>query len=232
VPEIYPTGLISCSGIVINMKLLLTSGGLRNATLKQVFLKMVGKPADEIKVAFIPTAMNVEPGDKGWAIDQLNRIRELGVKQLDIVDIAAVSKEIWLPRLEDSNVIYVNGGNTTYLMECFNSSGLTQEIHRLLEDRAYVGGSAGSYIVTPDIRFNTDDVDEVLDGLNLVDFGLQVHLNSPKFPQAKTIEAMRDRARGCPYVVYALDDEMAIKVEDGVIEFVGEGKYEVIEPTE
>lgn len=212
------------------MKLLLTSGGLRNPALNNTFLKLTGKPANKLKIAFIPTALNVEPGDKSWAIDQMIRVRELGIKQLDIVDISAVKKEVWLPRLEESDVLFVNGGNTTYLMESFNTSGLTQEIARLLEDKLYVGVSAGSYVATPDIRFNTDNVNVVLDGLRLVDFGLQVHLNNPKFPQAKSIEAVREKAQGCPYTVYALDDQMAVKVEDGQIEFVGEGVYEVIEP--
>ena len=54
------------------MKLLLTSGGMRNPTLTNALLELIGKPANEIKVAFIPTAMNTEPGDKGavWSIDR------------------------------------------------------------------------------------------------------------------------------------------------------------------
>lgn len=191
---------------------------------------MVGKPADEIKVAFIPTALNVLPGDKGWAIDQMNRFRDIGIKQLDIVDISAVTKDIWLPRLKESDAIFFNGGNTTYLMNCCNSSGLSDEIHQLLESRAYIGTSAGSYIATPDIRFNTDNVDEVLEGLKLVEFGLQVHLYSPKFPIVKTEEAVRERVKGCPHKVYALDDEMAVKVAGDKIDIVGEGRYLIFEP--
>lgn len=213
------------------MKLLLTSGGLRNPTLVQAFLDLVGKPAGEIKVAFIPTALNVEPGDKGWVVDQLVRLRDLGIAQLDIVDVSATPKDIWLPRLEESNVIFVNGGNTTYLMSCFNNSGLTELMPRLLEDRVYVGVSAGSYIATPDIRFNSDNTDKVLGGLKLVDFGLQVHLHSPKFPLAKTDEAVRQRVKGCPYKVYALDDNMAIKVDGGEMKVVGEGEYLEFDPS-
>lgn len=213
-------------------KLLLTSGGLRNPTLINALLDLADKPASELKVAFIPTALNVEPGDKGWAIDQMLRLRDMGVAQIDIVDISATDKEVWLPRLEESNVIFVNGGNTTYLMTCFTKSGLADEIPRLLRDRVYVGVSAGSYIATPDIRFNSDNTDKVLDGLKLVDFGLQVHLYSPKFPVAKSEEAVRERVQGCPYTVYALDDQMAMKVVGDEIEIVGEGKYLKFEPNE
>lgn len=123
----------------LDMKLLLTSGGISNPTLVKEFLSLAGKPASELKIAFIPTAMHPERGDKGWMINELLRLRDLGVGQLDIVDISAVPKDIWLPRLEESNVIFVNGGNTTHLMTWFNKSGLTEEIPQLLENRVYVG---------------------------------------------------------------------------------------------
>ncbi|HEU5187361.1 MAG TPA: Type 1 glutamine amidotransferase-like domain-containing protein [Candidatus Saccharimonadales bacterium] len=214
------------------MKLLLTSGGLRNQTLIKTLLELTGKPAEELKVAFIPTAMNTEPGDKGWAIDQLIRIRDMGVKQLDIVDVSAVPKNIWLPRLEEADVVFVNGGNTTHLMTCFNNSGLTPEFPRLLKEKVYVGVSAGSYVATPDLRFNSDNVKEVLDGLKLIDFGLQVHMNSPKFPLAKSEQVVKERVEKMqpPYVVYGLDDQMAVKVDGDKMEIVGEGKYLKFEP--
>lgn len=211
------------------MKLLLTSGGLRNQTLVNALLDLAGKPASELKIAFIPTAQNVERGDKSGQIDQLNRIRDMGIGQIDIVDIAAVPKAVWLPRLQESNVIFVNGGNTTYLMERVNSSGLADEIHKLLETRVFVGASAGSYISTPDVRFNTDQTKGIMKGLGLVDFGLQAHLHSPKFPIVKTDEFVRERVKGAPYTVYALDDQMAMKIDGESIDVVGEGDFLVFE---
>lgn len=210
------------------MKLLLTSGGLRNPTLCKAFLDLAGKPANELKVAFIPTAMNTEPGDKGWAIAQMVHLQEMGADQVDIVDISAIPKDIWLPRIEESNVIFVNGGNTTHLMTCFNESGLTEVLPDLIKTRVYVGVSAGSYIATPDLHFNSDKTNTVLDGLHFVDFGLQAHYKSPTFPLAKSHEMVKKRVKGCPYTVYALDDQMAIKVDDS-IEFVGEGEYATFE---
>lgn len=207
------------------MRLLLTSGGLRNPTLCKALLDLAGKPANELKVAFIPTAMNTEPGDKGWAIAQMTRLQEMGVAQVDIVEVSAISKDIWLPRLQESNIIFVNGGSTTHLMTQFNERGLTEEIPELLKTRVYIGVSAGSYIATPDIRFNTDNTDKVLDGLHLADFGLQVHYKNPKFPIAESYEAVKERVAGSPYVVYVLDDEMAAMVNGDSLEIVGEGEY-------
>jgi dipeptidase E len=212
------------------MKLFLTSGGLQNPTLTKALLDLAGQSASALKVAFIPTAMNTEPGDKSWAIAQMNRLQQMGVGQIDIVEISAIPKEIWLPRLRESNVIFVNGGNTTHLMSCFNQSGLADELPELLKARVYVGVSAGSYIATPDIRFNSDNTDMVLDGLRLVNFGLQAHYKSPKFPIAKSYEAVQKRVEGCPYTVYALDDQMAVKVDGDSIELVGEGEHVTFEP--
>lgn len=211
------------------MKLLLTSGGLRNDTITSALLDLVDIEAKNIKVAFIPTGMNYENGDKSWVISQLTKLQEIGVGQIDIVDISALSKDIWLPRLEDANVIYVNGGNTTELMRCFNESGLSAIIKDLLQERVYVGVSAGSYIATPDIRLNSDPNtnDEIVDGLNLVNFGLQAHYLSTTFPIAQTKELVQQRVQGCPYDVYALDDQMAIKVDGGSMEVLGEGQYEL-----
>ena len=213
----------------VSMKLLLTSGGLRNPTLFKALLELAGRPAGELKVAVIPTAMNVEPGDKTWAIEHLERWQQLGVKQLDIVDISALSKSQWLPRLADSNVIFVGGGNTIHLMTCVNDSGLNQELPGLLKDRIYVGVSAGSYIATPDISFNTHDSGKLVpEALGLVDFCLQVHMNNPKF-LFKTLAEIKERVQNCPQTVYGLDDEMAIKIDGDDMTIVGEGQYEKID---
>ena len=214
-----------------SMKLLLTSGGLRNKTLISELLTLVAKPAGKMKVAFVPTAMHTEPGDKGWMIDQLLRLRDMGVAQLDIVDISAVPKTIWLPRVEESNVIFVNGGNTTHLMQQCNKSGFSAELPRLLKTRVYVGASAGSYIATPDLRFNSDATTTILDGLKFVPFGIQAHYKNPKFPLAKSYTAVQKRVKGCPYPVYALDDQMALKVDGKKVQVVGAGEYVLFEPT-
>jgi len=82
------------------MKLLLTSAGITNQTILQGLDQLADRPLDQLKVAFIPTAANLEPGDKNWLIDDLRRLSFLKFKEIDIVDISALPKEIWQPRLE------------------------------------------------------------------------------------------------------------------------------------
>ena len=49
-------------------------------------------PKEKIKIAFIPTAANVEEGDKGWLIDDYSNLKKQNYESIDIVDISAVSK--------------------------------------------------------------------------------------------------------------------------------------------
>lgn len=46
------------------MKFLLTSAGVVNASIEKALLELVGKPANEITVAFVPTAAAMVAGDK------------------------------------------------------------------------------------------------------------------------------------------------------------------------
>lgn len=69
------------------MRLLLTSGGLTNKSIIKAFEGLVGVPKKEIRIAFVPTAANVEEGDKGWLIDDLYRLKSQKYGGVDIVDI-------------------------------------------------------------------------------------------------------------------------------------------------
>ena len=49
------------------MKLLLTSAGIKNKTIAKALFELVGKKPADISLVFIPTASNVEKGDKKLA---------------------------------------------------------------------------------------------------------------------------------------------------------------------
>lgn len=186
---------------------------------------MVGLPLREIKIAFIPTASNLDMAGKAYALQQKLAINGLGVSEVKTVDIEKMPREKWQPILEEAHVIYVNGGNTTHLMQCVASSGLQETLPRLLESRVYVGVSAGSYICTPDTGLNSDNVPEVLPGLNYVNFAIQAHYKSTRFKLAETLDLVKARTKGCPYPIYVLDDQSAVKVVDGAIEVIGKGEW-------
>ena len=58
------------------MKLLLTSAGLSNKSIIVALEKLLGKGCVDVKLAFIPTAANVEANS--WLIDDLNNSRNAG----------------------------------------------------------------------------------------------------------------------------------------------------------
>ncbi len=211
------------------MKLLLTSAGITNKSIENALLGLLGKPFKESKLVFIPTAADVEQGDKGWLIDDLKRLKDLEFSQIDIVDISAIPRELWLPRLETADVLVLGGGNTWYLMSWLKKSGLADVLPEFLKTKVYVGISAGSILTSKKFSLlhliypDEDEFDE-RNGLGLVDFEIRPHLNSPFFPKSKDAY-LGEATRLIPDPVYAIDDETAIKVIDGKIEIISEGKY-------
>jgi dipeptidase E len=211
------------------MKLLLTSAGLSNQSIINAFLDLAGKPFSELKLAFIPTAANVESGDKDWLIDDLIVCKNLGFQSIDIVDISAISKDMWLPRLQEADVLMFEGGSTLHLMHWMEKSGLRKLLTEMLKTKVYVGISAGS-IVTAEklslvkVHYEEENVSGNEEGLGLVDFQIRPHLNSPYFPKAN-LENLRKNAEKLGETFYAIDDNTAIKVVDGKMEVVSEGAW-------
>ncbi len=215
------------------MKLLLTSAGLKNKTLTKALLDMVGKPAEEINIAFIPTAMNPTGTDKTWFIDNLYELRQQKYKLIDIVDISALPKWNWQPRLENADVLFFSGGTTTHLMYWVEKSGLKELLPELLKTKVWIGVSAGSIITSPTLVLSDRNKVfwykekfgyEAKAGLGLVDFYICPHLNSPNHLKRRK-ELIAEAGREISQIVYAIDDQMAVKVINGKVEVIGEGEY-------
>lgn len=207
------------------MKLLLTSAGFANKPIIDAFLELAGKPFSELRIVDIPTAANMEDGDKTWLIEGFNQLKELGFSYIDIIDIAAVPRDIWEPRLKSADVLLFGGGNTFYLLDWINKSGLKEMLPNLLKDKIYVGISAGSYVACPTIEMATwkhQDINKSgltdLTGINLVPFLLSVHYA----PDKK--EIIREAISKTKYPVKILDDNQAILVRDNDYNLVGEGE--------
>lgn len=214
------------------MKLLLTSAGLTNSSIVGALRELVGKPFEESSLAFVPTAANVEKEGKEWLIDDLYNCKKLKFKTLDIVDISAIPKALWLPRLEEADILLFGGGNTFHLSHWFKKSGLAELLPKMLEKKVYVGISAGSMVTTKDMRFSQSQklyyedmvVDPGEEGLGFVHFYIRPHLNSPHFPNVRK-ELIAELAREVPEPVYALDDDSAVKVVEGNITVISEGEW-------
>jgi dipeptidase E len=221
-------------GYTDTMKFLLTSNGLSNQSIADALFDLVGKPAEEVSIAFIPTAMNVGRGDKSWFINDLDNIRKQKPKLIDIVDISALPKDNWLPRLESMDVLFFSGGNTNHLMRWLKESGLADALPNLLQTRVYAGISAGSMVTNPSLALSSNDkkiyYEEKFgyrneEALNLVEVYVRPHYNSEYFPDAKKA-VIEEFAKNTAVPIYGLDDDSALKIVDGIIEVVSEGNYE------
>lgn len=214
------------------MKLLLTSAGFTNKSIANAFLRLSGKSFNKLNLVFIPTAADVEDGDKDWLITDYSNCKKLGFASIDIVDISAVPQDIWLPRIKKADVLLFGGGNTYYLMSWLKKSGLEKMLTELLRTRIYVGISAGSMVATKNLRMSTsqklysEKVFPLKDdsGLGFVNFHVRPHFNSKFFPKLIT-KHIQESAKEITEPVYAIDDNTAIVFNGNKIEVVSEGKW-------
>jgi dipeptidase E len=213
------------------MKLLLTSAGITNPSIVKALSSLTGKSFQKLKLVFVPTAVNVEKGDKSWYIQDLSNCDHLGFSSIDVVDISALPQNVWEPRIQDAHIIQFGGGNTYYLAYWLRKSGLGTMLPKLLQTKIYVGTSAGSIVASPSLTMSSSEPGTFKDepGLNLVKFHIRPHLYSRNFPQIKKkrLEKIASELRA---PIYYLDDQSAIKVVDKKIEVVSEGDYFVANP--
>ena len=203
---------------------MLTSSGITNLSLAEALRSIVNAP---IKIAFIPTAANNKRGNKEWLEEDILNCKKIG--SVDIVDISVMKKEEWLPLLEKANVIFMGGGDTSYLMNWITKSGLIKELPELLKKRVYVGISAGTIVLSKRLSASReflygDETKKPLSGLGYVNFYVRPHLNSKNFPKVRDI-FLKKLVSKFDGDLYALDDDSAIIYDSGKIKVVSEGKW-------
>jgi dipeptidase E len=217
------------------VKLLLTSAGVKNPSIRQALVDLLGKPIEEADALCIPTAgyghpMGSPAGAWRFITGQATTpMCELGWKSMGVLELTAlpsIGTERWLPWVREADVLLVNGGDALYLCHWMRQSGLA-ELLPSLHDKVWVGLSAGSMVMTP--RIGQDFVgwksptgnDETL---GVVDFSLFPHLDHPALPENTMADAERWAAT-LPNPAYAIDDETAVKVVDGAVEIISEGHW-------
>lgn len=159
---------------------------------------------------------------------------ELGWKSVGVLELTAlpsINKDIWVNQVKQADVLLVNGGDAMFLCHWMRQSGLA-DLMPSLSKMVYVGLSAGSMVMAPRIgedfvRWEPPSGDDKT--LGLVDFAIFPHLDHPMLPENRLADAER-WAAGIEIPSYAMDDETAIKVVDGVAEVVSEGHWRLFAP--
>ncbi|HYK57565.1 MAG TPA: Type 1 glutamine amidotransferase-like domain-containing protein [Flavisolibacter sp.] len=221
------------------MKLLLTSAGISNISIRNALVDLLGKPIEESKALFIPTAIYGITGGaeiirKVICGTMGDPFCEAGWKSLGLLELTALpamKKELWLTVLQETDVLLVGGGDCQYLCYWMQRSGLAEMLPSLLHKIVYVGLSAGSMIMT---RFGTTYGNHTLPSeseksLGYVDFAIHPHLNHEWFPD-NSLSNLEKLANTIPVPSYAIDDNTAIKVIDNNIEVVSEGNWKLFTP--
>jgi dipeptidase E len=224
------------------MKLLLTSAGVKNASIHDALLGLLGKPITEAHALCIPTAGYAKPGGIGRAypfiagLEPRCPMTELGWKSVGVLELTALpslGEEYWLAAVQETDVVLVNGGDALFLGYWMRESGFA-ELIASLPDTVYVGLSAGSMVMAPSI--GEDFVawrpptggDETL---GVVDFSIFPHLDHPDLPE-NTMADAEQWSTTVSQPAYAIDDDTAIKVVDGTVEVITEGHWRLFNARE
>lgn len=217
------------------MKLLLTSGGVTNASIHSALRQLLGKPVSECHALCVPTAQWGHPMCGPASVRGLvaaepaadwQYLSGLGWASLGVLELTAlpsIGPERWIPWVRETDVLLVDGGDATYLCHWMRESGLA-DLLPSLPDTVWVGVSAGSMVMTPRIGAYFVEWTSAPDDrtLGVVDFAIFPHLNL--FPTNTLADAERWAADiGVP--AYAIDEQTAIKVVDGSVEVISEGQW-------
>lgn len=224
------------------MKLLLTSAGIRNDTIREALVDLLDKPIAECTALAVPTAGYALGGaELAWAFVSGKNPRcpmtELGWKSVGVLELTALDSlgaEHWVPVVRSADVLLVNGGDALYLAHWMRRSGLA-DLLPTLEETVWVGLSAGSMVMAPSIGKDFADSytwkppsggDETL---GVVGFAICPHLVQ-EGQRGNSMAEAEAWAATMSVPAYAIDDETAIKVVDDDVEVVSEGRWRHFAP--
>src|SRR3954462_13667665 len=212
------------------MRLLLTSAGIKNPSIHEALVDLLGKPIADSNALWIPTGGYGSPyGSPGGACRFISGksdqpMCELGWKSLGVPELTALpslDEERWVSWVRETDVLLANGGDALYLCHWMRESGLA-ELLPSLRETVWVGLSAGSMVMTSRIGEDFVQWKPPTGGdatLGIVDFSIYPHLDNPELPE-NTLSNAERWAAGIQGPAYAIDDQTAIKVVDGTVAVV------------
>jgi dipeptidase E len=222
------------------MRFLLTSAGIKNTSIHDALVDLLGKPIAESSALCIPTAAYGHPmagPGAAWRFisgrQPITPMCELGWKSLGVLELTAlpsIDEEQWVPMVQETDALLVDGGDALYLCYWMRQSGLADLLPSLRA--VWVGLSAGSMVMTPSIGEDFVGWKPPTGGdrtLGLVDFSIFPHLDHENMPDNCMANAEK-WAAGMPQPAYLIDDQTAIKVTDGAVEVVSEGHWKLFTP--
>ena len=173
---------------------------------------------DDLKgkvVTFIPTA-SIPETVKFYVSAGKKALEKIGLI-IDELEITKATREEISNKLRLNDYIYVTGGNTFFLLQELRKTGADKIIlEQINSGKLYIGESAGSIIMSPNIEYVKDMDDykkaaelDTYSALDVVDFyPLPHHTN---FPFKKTVEKIISKY-GLGLRLYPISNSQAILV--------------------
>src|SRR3989338_606788 len=207
--------------------LFLTSTGIVPEVRKD-FLSLLSKKPEDVKVLSITTAAYGENKDPWWLKKDVELLHDCGIQHIEEFDLKDKNMKDVEKAFEGKDIVFVNGGNTFYLLRWVKESGFDTIVKKFLKRGGmYVGVSAGSYLVCPTIEAATwkrADRNKVgltdLNSLKFVSFLITAHFKE----EYRAI--VEKESKKTKYPIVALTDTQAILVQGKKIKIVGSGKKE------
>ena len=183
------------------------------------------KPLQQMKIGYVNTASKVI-ADDSYSLEKQQKMRE-GNYQYEIIDIAGKSEAELRNFFKNKDVIYVEGGNTFYLLKCVRESGFDKIVKDLLKQNViYIGSSAGSVVAGPDIypTYMLDRAEQApnlkgYQGLGLTDILVFPHWGTERFRERYLPQRM-EHAFTPNHKIVLLTDSQYLKIQDQNINFV------------
>lgn len=183
------------------------------------------RPLKDLRLAYVTTASKGVT-DKAY-LERTEKIFAQNGYQYREFDLDGQDESGLEKELSGFDGVFMQGGNTFYLLRAIRASGFDKIIPKLLaRGFLYIGASAGAYVACPTIEMaglkRQDKYDHYgitdLTGLGLVPFLLSVHY----LPEYES--SLREKISACAYPVRILTDQQALLVQDDTVQLLGEGK--------
>lgn len=122
------------------------------ADVSKLLPGFLGEECEKKTVTFIPTASTTEKVNF-YVGAAKSAFKKLGII-VDELDVSKASNEEILSKLGSNDYIYVSGGNTFYLLQELKRTGADEIIiDQIKKGKTYIGESAGSMIMSPNIEY-------------------------------------------------------------------------------
>ena len=180
------------------------------------------KPLSEAKILYVTTASK-KVNDTSYVERTRQKMDELNFSFTEY-DIVGKSEEELKKALSSHDIVYVEGGNTFYLLKAVRNTAFDKVVKEAIENGlVYWGVSAGAYIACPSIimatwsdRFDRCGVTDWT-AMNLVPFLIKAHYTPDM------LETLKEKSKDLQLRLRVLTDEQAVLVGDGEVQLIGGG---------